>query len=320
MFKYLVKFKIYAPLLPPLGDIPHDQVEKAVIESYIWGKSDSKEEIRIIFPRPLKKGDSLSQDDPIAQFYYNVEVLVPVDTIENAASRAVYLLEQVLDTSSLFSQASSKIKDFVSVVNLTQIEEIIKNKSGSFEKGVFMTPKLKDVKVFPPGRLVFLTDKGAKKIGRNLFWFRRGLTEMSSLERFISFFTAFKELGEYFKELPEYKNMSDPLVSYVEEKLRLPKDTFKKWSDLRGKIIHFGNKLDDFQTLNKEAKGNLEDVYKTAYYGIMRFFTDNPPVPSPIIFFDDLDTEIVKATSEIVEQLTAIQEKRNKGYKEVAIK
>lgn len=304
----------------PVGDMPNDQVENMLIESLIWGKGDTNEEIKIILPRPVRKTDKISQSDPIAQFYYFVEITSFADTIEDAASRSIYLLEQVLDTSSLYSQAASKIVSVISIVNLSQIEKILTERTGSFEKGFFKTYNLQNVKVFPPGRLIFLSDQGAKKIGRNLFWFRRGLIELSSLNRFVAFCTTFSELGEYFKELPEYKKNESPLVFFVEKKLGLPKDTFKKWRDLRAQILHFGNKQDDFQVLNTKAKENLEDMYKAAYYGIMRFFTDNPPLPSPLIFFDDLDMEIVNATPEILEQLAAIHEKRNKGYREILVK
>ncbi len=319
MPKYLTKIKIYAPLLPPMGDIPDDQVNN-VIESFIWGKADSNEEIKIIFPHPIKKTDKISSNDLIAQFYYDVEITVFADTIEDAASRSIFLLEQVLDTSSLYSQAASKIVNLISIVNLSQIEEVLRTKTGSFEKGLFKTYNLQQVKAFPPGRLIFLTDQGAKKIGRNLFWFRRGLIELSSLNRFTSFYTAFSQLGEYLKELTEYKNAQNPIISFVEEKLKMPKDTFKRWSDIRGSIIHYGNKQDDFQKLNTVAKENLGDIYKAAYYGIMRFITDKPPTPATLLFFDDLEKEIVEATPDVVDKLSAISYARSKGYKEIVLK
>ncbi len=318
MSKYLAKIKIFAPLLPPVGDIP-DDLEKYSIESFIWGKGDTNEEIRILLPRPIKKTDKISSDDSIVQFYYVVEIIVFADAIEDAASRSIYLLEQVLDTSSLYSQATSKIVNLLSIVNLSQIEEILRKKSGSFEKGLFKTYRLQDIKAFPPGRLVFLTDQGAKKIGRNLFWFRRGLIELSSLNRFTSFYTAFSQLHEYFKELTDYRTNQKPLIFFVEQRLKFPKDTFKKWSDLRSRILHYGNKQDDFQKLNNEARASLTDIYKATYYGIMQFITDNPPAPGLLLFFDDLEKEIVEATPDVISRLQAISDIRNTGYKEIIL-
>lgn len=319
MSKYLTKIKIYAPLLPPIGDIPDEEANNA-IESFIWGKEDTNEEIKIVFPHLIKKTDTISSNDLMTQFYYVVEVTVFADTIEDAASRSIFLLEQVLDTSSLYSQVASKIVNLISIVNLSQIEEILRKKSGFFEKGLFKTYNLQNIKAFPPGRLVFLTDKAVKKIGRNLFWFRRGLIELSSLNRFTSFFTAFSQLGEYFKELIEYRTIQKPLVFFVEQKLKLSQNSFKTWSDLRASILHYGNKRNDFQKLNNEAKESLSDMYKAAYYGIMKFITDEPPNPAPLLFYDDLEKEVVGATPDVISKLSAINIARSKSYKEILLK
>jgi len=229
-------------------------------------------------------------------------------------------LEQVLDTCSFFSQAGSRILEPISIVNLSQIEEIIKNKGGSYEKGSFAFQKINHIKSFPPGRFVFLTEHGIKNIGRNLFWFRRGLSDFNTLNRFVSFFTALKELDYYFKKQhTDDNNFPSSVKGYVETHLKAPEGSFRKWSEIRNSIVHFSGRKEKYRRLNNKAKENLSELYKYCYYAIAKFFTDNPPPPIPIVFYEDIDKVIVDATPEIVEHLTSIWNKRNKGYTEFRI-
>jgi len=321
MHKYLITAKAFIPLLPPLGDMPDNQQNIIGAESFIW-ETGQEEKIKIKFYKLLKKTDSISEEELPKLLNYNIEIYCLAENINDAASRSIFLLEQSLDTSALWSQAASKITEFISIVDLTQIEDVIKNKQGCFEKGLFVKHKIENLKSFPPGRLIFLSDEGAKKIGRNLSWFRKGLTEFSPLYRFTSFYASLSQLGDYLNSFSVYSELTekDALIKFIEDELKFPKGSFKLWGDLRGKIIHYGNKPDDFQSLNKEAKDNLEDIYKAAYYGIFKFFVDNPPPPSPIIFFDNINKQVIQGTPDIIKDLAAIQKKRNNNYLEILIK
>lgn len=137
MLKYLTKIKAFVPLMPPMGDLPDSESAK-LVENLSW-VNDQDEEIKFLFSHPIKKYTKTSEKELYDSNFlnYSVEITTKADTIEDAANRSIFLLEQVLDTSSFFSQAASKILELVSIVDLTQIEEIIKNKRGSFEKGFF---------------------------------------------------------------------------------------------------------------------------------------------------------------------------------------
>ncbi len=153
-----------------------------------------------------------------------------------------------------------------------------------------------------------------------MFWFRRGLSEFSTLNRFVSFFTALKELNYYFKE-EHRKDGTFPasVKDYVENHLGAPIGSFKKWGNIRNDIIHFSGRRADYRNINKEAKENLPKLYAYYYYAIAKFLVDNPPPPSPILFYEDIEKENVNATPEIVEGLTSIWIKRHAGYKEIKI-
>lgn len=153
-----------------------------------------------------------------------------------------------------------------------------------------------------------------------MFWFRRGLSEFSTLNRFVSFFTALKELNYYFKE-EHRKDGTFPasVKDYVENHLGAPIGSFKKWGNIRNDIIHFSGRRADYRNINKEAKENLPKLYAYCYYAIAKFLVDNPPPPSPILFYEDIEKENVNATPEIVEGLTSIWIKRHAGYKEIKI-
>ena len=319
MFKFLTKAIIFASFLPPIGDLPKEELENE-IENLSWVNSGNNDEIKFIFLRPIKKGDKISNGELHDFFKYKTEIITTADTIDEAASKSLFLLEQTLDNASFFGQSDCKILDFISIVNLTQIEEVIKKGRGSFEKGFFRKRSVNETKAFPPGRLVFLTEKGIKEIGRNLFWFRRGITEFSVLDRFVSFFTSLKELDYYFQEESK-KNRAFPssLRKFLEGYLGLSPESFKTWSCIRNDIIHFSGRKKDYRKISKEARDNLPGLYEACYYGIAKFLTDNPPKPSPLIFYEDLKKEIVKATTEIVKQLKIIQVRREKGYKEVKL-
>lgn len=188
------------------------------------------------------------------------------------------------------------------------------------KKGIFRRQKINETKSFPPGRLVFLTEKGNRKIGRNLFWFRKGLTEFSVLHRFIAFFTALTELDSYFQG-ENRKNPKFPpsLKIFLKDNLKISPDILKGWKGIRNDIIHFTSKKKDYRKINQDARLNLPDLYNTCYYAIAKFFTTNPPKPSPIIFYEDLDKEVIKVTPEIVKKLTLIHARRNRGYREIII-
>lgn len=318
MFTYLTKIKAFIPLVPPIGDLPDSESAK-LVENLSW-ENEQGEEIKFVFPHPIRKYNKTTEKELYNFFNYTVEITIKTDTIEDAASRSIFLFEQVLDTSSFFSQAASKIVELVSIVNLTQIEEIIKNKRGSFEKGIFKKQRINQIKSFPPRRLVFLTEHGAKNIGRNLFWFRRGLSEFSTLNRFVSFFTALKELNFYFKaEHKKDSTFPSSVRDYVENHLGAPIGSSKKWGDIRNDIIHFSGRRKDYRDIYAKAKENLPELYQYCYYAIAKFLVDNPPPPSPILFYEDIEKAIVNATPEIVEELTSIWIKRHAGYKEIKI-
>jgi len=306
--------------MPPVGNLPDSESDK-LIENLAW-VNDQGEEIKFIFVHPIRKYDKTSEKELYESrfFDYTVEITTEADTVEEVADRSIFLLEQVLDTSSFYSQAASKILELVSIVNLTQIEEIIRNKQGSYEKGFFKKQKINQIKPFPPARMVFLTEHGTKNIGRNMLWFRKGLSELSTLNRFVSFFTALKELNYYFKK--EHRNNTDFPLSvkdYLENYLKAPAGSFKKWGDIRNEIVHFSGTKADYREVYRKAKENLAQLYEYCYYSIAKFLTDNPPPPIPIVFYEDVNKVIVDATPEIVEQLTSIWIKRHKGYNEFII-
>lgn len=318
MFTYLTKIKAFIPLMPPMGDLPNSESAE-LVENLSW-ENEQGEEIKFIFPHPIRKYDKTTEKELHNFFNYTVEITTKTDTIEDAANRSIFLLEQVLDTSSFFSQAASKIVELVSIVNLTQIEEIIKNKKGSYEKGIFKKQRIAHIKSFPPGKMVFLTEHGVKNIGRNLFWFRRGLSEFSTINRFVSFFTALKELDYFFKrEYRKDNSFPSSVKNYVDNFLKAPTGSFDKWRIIRNRIVHFSDRETDYRTVYKDARENLSELYRYCYYAIAKFLTDKPPPPIPIVFYEDVNKVIVDATPEIVEQLTSIWIKRHKGYKEIKI-
>lgn len=321
MDKFLTKAVTFIPLLPPIGDIPNEQKSgKNQVESMSWVNGDTREEIKFIFHKPIKREDTISQEELLDFFHYQTEITTTANSIEEAASRSIFILEQVLDTSSLYSQAESKVLEFTSVVNLTQIKDVIENKRDNFEKGMFKRQNINRVKSFPPARLVFLTEQGIKTIGQNMFWFRRGLTEFSILNRFVSFFTALKELHNYFNQAKQ-KDPKFPsnLEDFLNNQLKLPKDSYKNWKDIRNKIVHFSGRKHDYRKLIIETRQHISDLYKTCYFGIMRFITDNPPFPSPLLFFEDLEKETIMVTPEIILNLKEIWKRRNTGLNEVIV-
>jgi hypothetical protein len=320
MYKYLAKTLTFIPLMPPIGNIPDSEANN-LIEYCSW-ENDLGEQIKIIFPHPIKKTDKTSEKEIYESRFFNyiVEITTEAGKIEDAADRSIFLLEQALDTCSFFAQAGGRILELISIVNLSQIEEIIKNKKGSFEKGSFAFQRVENIKTFPPAGLVFLTEHGIKNIGRNLFWLRRGLSEFNTLNRFVSFFTALKELDYYFKEQHKTNsNFPSSVVDCIENHLKAPAGSFKKWSDIRNSIIHFSGKKEDYRKLNNKTKVNLSEIYKYCYYSIAKFFTDNPPPPIPIVFYDDIYKVVVDATPEIVEQLDYLWKNRNIGLTEYVI-
>jgi hypothetical protein len=321
MDKFLTKAVTFIPLLPPIGDIPPEQRSgKNQVESMSWVSNDTKEEIKFLFRKPIKGNDTISQTELQDFFHYQTEITTTAETIEEAANRSIFILEQVLDTSSLYSQAASKILEFTSIVNLTQIEDVIENKCDNFEKGMFKRQKLIEVKSFPPARLVFLTEQGIRTIGQNIFWFRRGLGEFSILNRFVSFFTALKELHNYFN-LAKQKDPKFPLSleDFLVNQLKLSSGSYENWKDIRNKIIHFSSRKQDYRKLNVEIRKHISELYKACYFGIMRFITDNPPLPSSLLFFEDLEKETIKATPEIVLNLKEIWKRRSTGLNEIIV-
>ncbi len=319
MFKYLTIAKAFVPLMPPIGDLPDS--EAANLVEGIAYENNQGEHIKFVFSKPIRKGEKISEKEVYDFLHYSVEITTKADTIEEAANRSIFLLEQVLDTSTFFSQAGSKMQALVSIVNLTQIEEIIKNKKGNFEKGIFKKRKINEIKAFPPRRLVFLTEEGTKNIGRNLYWFRMGLSEFSTLSRFVSFFTALNETNYYFRR-EHKKSETFPLSVkyYIETNLQYPIGSLKKWGAIRNKIIHFSGRKSDYRKLYREAKEHLPILYECCYYAIAKLLFDDLSPPSPIIFYEDIEKEIVDGTPEEVDRLTAIWMRRNKGYKEIEIR
>jgi len=319
MYKYLTTAQAYIPLLPPIGDIPENDAKGKLIEYLSWNNKED-EEIKFIFPFPIKRDAKISVKDLSILFNYKVEIITTAEEIEDAASRSIFLVEQVLDTSSFFCQAASKILNFISIVNLTQIEEVISKDGGEFERGFFRKQKLSETKAFPPGRMVFLTEDGIKNIGKNMFWFRRGLTEFSILFRFVSFFTALIELQTNFQQTSK-KDKSCPtsVKDYVENSLGFAKGSFKKWSDIRNDIVHFSGRKKDYRNLTNQTKPELVNLYEAAYYSIGKFLTDTPPPPSPLIFYDDLEKEIVKADAKMAKEIKEVHNKRSKGYEEIVL-
>ena len=320
MYKFLTKAIVFAPLLPPVGDLPKDMPDNTSIESFSWKNDQFEVEIKFIFPEPIKKTHTISEKELHNFFHYKTEILTTGNTIREGASKSIFSLEQALDAGSFFSQAACKILEFVSIVNLTQIEDIIKKKNGSFEKGTFRKQKISETKSFPLGRLIFLTEMGTKKIGRNLFWFRKGLTEFSVLHRFVAFFTALEELNSYFQGANRKDgNFPPSLKDFLELSLKISPDSFRKWKNIRNDIVHFTSRKKDYRKISREARVNLPDLYNACYYAIARFFTNKTPKPSPLIFYEDLEKEVVETNPEIVKQLTLIHARRNKGFKEIKI-
>ncbi len=320
MYKYLTKIKAYIPLMPPIGNVPESQRGK-LIENLSWS-NDEQEEIKFIFQKPIKKYDRTSEKELYEThfFDYSVEITTETENIADAAERSIFLLEQVLDTSSFYSQAASKIIELISIVNLTQIEEIIKHKKGSYEKGFFKKQRIQNIKSFPPGRMVFLTEHGIKNIGRNMYWFRKGLNEISLINRFVSFFTALIELNYYFHQ-ENIKDNTFPrtVKDYIELSLGAKAGSFKNWADTRNAIIHFAGKKKDYRKLSKQAKDSIHELYKYCYYSIAKFITDTPPEPFPLVIYEEIDKVVVDSNKEIVDGLTEIWERRHKGYYDINI-
>ncbi len=307
-YKYLTRARVFATLFPPLGDLPNDF--KKEIENFSY--QNNGDEIKFIFHKPLRVNDRVGQSDLDKCFNYTVEIISIANTIQEGAHNSVFILEKVLDMISFLSQSTCRIIEFSSIVNLTQIENVINNKEGNYENGIFRKLLLNEIKSFPPGHLVFLSEQGIKTIGRNLHWFRTGLFEVSVLNKFVSFFTALKELDPYFRE----GNQKDALYpssvkDFIENTLRYEQETYKKWGDIRNDILHIVGKRKDYRNISISARSNLPDLYKATYYGIAKFFTDNPLPLTPLIIHDDIEVEIIKATPEIVNQLNLIKKNRD---------
>ncbi|MEK7124122.1 MAG: hypothetical protein AAB877_00330, partial [Patescibacteria group bacterium] len=312
MSKFLTKAKTYITLLPPLGDIPINSPKNILVDNFAWENEENEVEIKFIFSKPLKVTDKISEKDLPGAFYYETEITITADSIEEAAERSVFILEQVLDTASLFSQATCKIIGFQSIVNLTQIECTLKKELDYFEKGTFRIQTLKETKAFPPGRLIFLSEKGIGGIGRNIFWFRKGLNEFSVLYRFVAFFTALKELDLYFKDANRVDNKYKSSVKdFIEKELNMSGE-FKIWGDIRNDIVHFSGRKKDFRKINQQVRKSLVNLYNATYFGIMKFFTDSPPPPSALILYDEIIKETVNITPEILSKLKEIHKKRER--------